>query len=1067
MSKSIINIIAPKSSRAKHVGYVLPNGVRCIIIQDQSAKMPVAAMCIHAGQLNDPECMPGLAHFCEHMLFMGTKKFAKEDEYELYISRHNGFYNAFTADSDTVYYYQVSEEGFAGSLDRFLEFFVAPSFNAGAVEREVQAVHSEDEKNHNVDEWRVDELIRSLLNPKHPRYRYGNGNLTTLVEEPKQKNLDLRDELLQFYARYYHSGASCLVVYSAHPHEDVLKLIEPPLMRMRAGGPASFHFIAEGDSLVEKSLMPSWVNLRTLKKSRLLSITWPVRSAVSLWRSVPSSYIAYIMGHECDSSTFGVLKSRGLITGMVAGARRVDDDFEYFFVQVTLTVKGFGHLHEIMRLIYHSIGQAIQGGIHKDVFEQMKSEEALQFESCEINSPTSHCINLAMSGMMCDVKHAWIGSQVVLEDNYEACLDYAKQLTPQNGMVMLKWSEFPVSDQIKAAKTDPAVVASAEEEEEALAQPEGEGATSADALFRRLPGFAQNCVDKLTRFHKAAYAQMSIPAADIDAWARALHPPYPRELQLPTSNPYLTTDFTVFAPAGDAASKAVSYTPPNGTIVVRKDHGHHHTFTCAIRLGILSPVSYRSPLYRMYGQIACAILKDALAELSYYGELASLSNDLVPAPGGVGITICGPYQHLMRFFHDILVKLFDAEALTGTREKYSDYAEKYLRKLESKKTSQPYELCMEKLSKVSYSLLFTFEDILEVASSASYEGYKDFLTQYLGSGFRYECFIAGNVPSADEIQRVVATEIEETLSRLASSVLAPDSIPRFRDSLDFTCDAASPPLDVLTALDVMAYPPFTSSNPNVVVTLDICTGVATARNKVLTKMAAKLLYPRFFDALRTKEILGYVVFCRDVITNESAHLIFSVQSALEDVDSVYLLSRITAFLSSVAHDLELICGENDVKDLSTGLIQSLEKLPDSVYCDAESLENDYKSTSGLTNRAEQIASVRSISADELKGFFRSYILNSRTRVRGIVAVVDSARCAASNPFTAKGAGGQTFTVKLPPKRAGNAEAASEEPSEGDLKLPTFEEATAQIEVRCIDDIVSYKQGRPVLRSHTF
>ncbi|CCW69654.1 unnamed protein product [Phytomonas sp. Hart1] len=70
------------------------------------------------------------------MRFMGTKKSAKEDEDNWNISRQNDFYNAFTANCYSVYYYQLREEGFVGSLERIPEFFVAPNFNASAVGRE-------------------------------------------------------------------------------------------------------------------------------------------------------------------------------------------------------------------------------------------------------------------------------------------------------------------------------------------------------------------------------------------------------------------------------------------------------------------------------------------------------------------------------------------------------------------------------------------------------------------------------------------------------------------------------------------------------------------------------------------------------------------------------------------------------------------------------------------------------------------------------------------------------------------------------------------------------------------
>lgn len=40
------------------------------------------------GHMCDPEELPGLAHFCEHMLFLGTEKYPVENEYPRFISEH-------------------------------------------------------------------------------------------------------------------------------------------------------------------------------------------------------------------------------------------------------------------------------------------------------------------------------------------------------------------------------------------------------------------------------------------------------------------------------------------------------------------------------------------------------------------------------------------------------------------------------------------------------------------------------------------------------------------------------------------------------------------------------------------------------------------------------------------------------------------------------------------------------------------------------------------------------------------------------------------------------------------
>ena len=70
-----------------------------------------------SGSLSDPPNIAGLSHFCEHMLFLGTKKYPKENEYSQFLSEHAGSSNAFTSGEHTNYYFDVSHEHLEGALD--------------------------------------------------------------------------------------------------------------------------------------------------------------------------------------------------------------------------------------------------------------------------------------------------------------------------------------------------------------------------------------------------------------------------------------------------------------------------------------------------------------------------------------------------------------------------------------------------------------------------------------------------------------------------------------------------------------------------------------------------------------------------------------------------------------------------------------------------------------------------------------------------------------------------------------------------------------------------------------
>lgn len=56
------------------------------------AERAAAAMDVNVGHFSDPKDLPGLAHFCEHMLFLGTSKYPDEASYTNYLSSHGGWY---------------------------------------------------------------------------------------------------------------------------------------------------------------------------------------------------------------------------------------------------------------------------------------------------------------------------------------------------------------------------------------------------------------------------------------------------------------------------------------------------------------------------------------------------------------------------------------------------------------------------------------------------------------------------------------------------------------------------------------------------------------------------------------------------------------------------------------------------------------------------------------------------------------------------------------------------------------------------------------------------------------
>ena len=113
--------------------FILPNGMKVMLISDPTMQRGAAALSVGVGSLSDPPNRQGLAHFLEHMLFLGTQKYPEAGSYQKFVSTNDGYSNAFTAEEVTIYQFEIAPEQLKDALDRFNQFFVKPDYHANTV----------------------------------------------------------------------------------------------------------------------------------------------------------------------------------------------------------------------------------------------------------------------------------------------------------------------------------------------------------------------------------------------------------------------------------------------------------------------------------------------------------------------------------------------------------------------------------------------------------------------------------------------------------------------------------------------------------------------------------------------------------------------------------------------------------------------------------------------------------------------------------------------------------------------------------------------------------------------
>ena len=143
-------------------------------------KQSAASLCVGVGSYSDPDDLPGLAHFLEHMVFMGSKKYPDENGFDEFINEHGGFSNAETLDDKTTFYFNIQRDNFHEGLDRFIQFFISLLLSKDSMQREREAVDNEFHMNKESDYHKAYSILCSLAPDEHPIKKFGCGNLETL-----------------------------------------------------------------------------------------------------------------------------------------------------------------------------------------------------------------------------------------------------------------------------------------------------------------------------------------------------------------------------------------------------------------------------------------------------------------------------------------------------------------------------------------------------------------------------------------------------------------------------------------------------------------------------------------------------------------------------------------------------------------------------------------------------------------------------------------------------------------------------------------------------------------------
>jgi len=195
--------------RQYHFTNLPTNGLRVLIVSDPKTTTSVASMTVAAGSFHDPPSHQGLAHLCEKMIPLGTKKYPDITAYSNFIHTYGGSYYSITRNEETTFNFNISSQFLYMALDMFGQFFIRPpQFNPSYLYSVVSNIHEKHLSELLNGENKINQLLKHISNRNHSFHQFGTGNYNTLSKR------DTREKLIDFYHRFYSANAVSTTYYS-------------------------------------------------------------------------------------------------------------------------------------------------------------------------------------------------------------------------------------------------------------------------------------------------------------------------------------------------------------------------------------------------------------------------------------------------------------------------------------------------------------------------------------------------------------------------------------------------------------------------------------------------------------------------------------------------------------------------------------------------------------------------------------------------------------------------------------------------------------------------------------
>lgn len=682
--QNTLEIATPSLQKQETLKIRLSNGLEALLISDPSIDKSACAMAVGVGSWADPKEYPGMAHFLEHMLFMGTKPYPEEAMFQKYVSDHGGSMNAYTSSEETVYMFSINNENFAPCLDQFAHFFIDPLLDASSVSRELKAVDQEYDKNKEHDFWRAHMIFKKLGNQNHPNSQFSIGSAETLGKIPLS-------ELRNWFETYYVAKNMHLVVYSSQPMETLVKHVTEDFESVSQNDVA---YVPQTDTLLSDELKNHMVVVKPIQDLKILELSFELPIFASEMQETKSAnLIASVLSSQTKGSLYDILKKEQLIESIDASSGAMGKNVTLFQVEFELTEKGINDIDAVIERFFQTIALLQKTNIPPYLFDEAQKMAKISYEHQSRFDAFATVKNHARNLIKEDIATYPMKTNMPLIYDREQIESILSVLTPQNCLFTLL--------------ANPAIIG-----------------LEADQREKWMGG---------------EYTTIKMNRDKLTSWSKVKPT---KDLALPQRNPFIPDNLAVTTFPNEKEKPKIIYSAENG-LAYRAIDNQYLVPEIDWTFHIKTPLLDGSPKAYILSDLFAKTFDDNLSSTLTYASKAGLGASISFSDFKLSLSVTGFNEKA-----DLLLSkaLFTLKNQTTSREEFEIYKNSLRIDLENAAKASPISIANRIMSNVIYSNSHLPKTLLIALSLVSYEEFITFTKNLFDESYT-EAMLTGNISS--------------------------------------------------------------------------------------------------------------------------------------------------------------------------------------------------------------------------------------------------------------------------------------------------------------------------------